>query len=188
MQKCSHHVAYCRHHYFCIACKVYLNHGKQKFKQFRFFDLIILSGTSIPLFSFAEFIQHHYHYCRQDKYRHHKYSWCGSTPSLFFFIYLTICSMVGYTVWTDYARLECHVLSVPVVIYKTFDTYESSFCKYWMYHLLIWNQIARFMGPTCGTPGSYRPQMGPMLAPWSLLSANICISKYMNTRYSPDMG
>ena len=30
--------------------------------------------------------------------------------------------------------------------------------------------IARFMGPTWGPPGSYRPQLGPMLAPWSLLS------------------
>ena len=31
-------------------------------------------------------------------------------------------------------------------------------------------QIARFTGPTWGPPGSYRPQMGPMLAPWTLLS------------------
>ena len=25
-------------------------------------------------------------------------------------------------------------------------------------------QIARFMGPTCGPPGSFRPQMGPIVA------------------------
>ena len=31
------------------------------------------------------------------------------------------------------------------------------------------SQIARFMGPTWGPPGSCRPQMGPMLAPWTLL-------------------
>ena len=31
-------------------------------------------------------------------------------------------------------------------------------------------QITRFMGPTWGPPGSCRPQMGPMLAPWALLS------------------
>ena len=31
-------------------------------------------------------------------------------------------------------------------------------------------QIAKFMGPTWGPPGSWRPQMGPMLAPWTLLS------------------
>ena len=29
---------------------------------------------------------------------------------------------------------------------------------------------AKFMGPTWGPPGSCRPQMGPMLAPWTLLS------------------
>ena len=32
------------------------------------------------------------------------------------------------------------------------------------------SQIASFMGPTWGPPGSCRPQMGPMLAPWTLLS------------------
>ena len=32
------------------------------------------------------------------------------------------------------------------------------------------SQIAKFMGPTCGPPGSCRPQMGPMLSPWALLS------------------
>ena len=33
-------------------------------------------------------------------------------------------------------------------------------------------QIAKFMGPTWGPPGSSRPQMGPMLAPWTLLSGS----------------
>ena len=31
-------------------------------------------------------------------------------------------------------------------------------------------QIAKFMGPPWGPPGFCRPQMGPMLAPWTLLS------------------
>ena len=31
------------------------------------------------------------------------------------------------------------------------------------------SQIAKFMGLTWGSPGSCRPQMGPMLAPWTLL-------------------
>ena len=31
-------------------------------------------------------------------------------------------------------------------------------------------QIAKSMGPTWGPSGSCRPQMGPMLAPWTLLS------------------
>ena len=33
------------------------------------------------------------------------------------------------------------------------------------------SQIARFLGPTRDPPGSCRPQLGPMLAPWTLLSA-----------------
>ena len=34
-------------------------------------------------------------------------------------------------------------------------------------------QIATFVGPTWGPPGSCRPQMGPMLAPWTLLSRTV---------------
>ena len=34
-------------------------------------------------------------------------------------------------------------------------------------------QIARFMGPTWGPLGSCRPQLGPMLAPWALLSGKL---------------
>ena len=36
--------------------------------------------------------------------------------------------------------------------------------------LFIVSQIARFMGPTWGPPGSCWSHMGPMLAPWTLLS------------------
>ena len=36
----------------------------------------------------------------------------------------------------------------------------------------IYTQRAKFMGPTWGPPGSCRPQMGPMLAPWTLLSGH----------------
>ena len=39
-----------------------------------------------------------------------------------------------------------------------------------MQSVSITPQIAKFMGPTWGPPGTCRPQMGPMLAPWTLLS------------------
>ena len=42
------------------------------------------------------------------------------------------------------------------------------------------SQIARFMGPTRGSPGSCRPQMGPMLAPWTLLSGMILHFNYFD--------
>ena len=37
-------------------------------------------------------------------------------------------------------------------------------------HIIQITQIAKFMGATWGLPGSCRPQMGPMLAPLTLLS------------------
>ena len=36
------------------------------------------------------------------------------------------------------------------------------------------SQIARFMGPAWGLPGADRTQVGPMFAPWTLLSGVIC--------------
>ena len=38
--------------------------------------------------------------------------------------------------------------------------------------VFITTQIAKFMGPTWGPAGSCRSQMGPMLAPWTLLSVS----------------
>ena len=44
----------------------------------------------------------------------------------------------------------------------------------WVTSLADWqSQISRFMGPTWSAPGSCRPQMGPMSAPWTLLSGTI---------------
>ena len=41
-------------------------------------------------------------------------------------------------------------------------------------------QIAKFMGPTWGPSGADRTQMGPMLAPWTLLSGEglVCVLPY----------
>ena len=39
-----------------------------------------------------------------------------------------------------------------------------------LFFQITFDQIAKFMGPTWGPPGSCRPQMGRMLAPWTLLS------------------
>ena len=38
------------------------------------------------------------------------------------------------------------------------------------YDITQMSRITKFMGPTWGPHGSCRPQMGPMLAPWTLLS------------------
>ena len=44
-------------------------------------------------------------------------------------------------------------------------------------------QIAKFMGPTWSPPGSCRPQMGPMLAPWTLLSGNDTVSHHLLLKF-----
>ena len=43
-------------------------------------------------------------------------------------------------------------------------------------------QIARFTWPTWGTPGSCRPQLGPMLGPWTLLSGHGTGIEYVISR------
>ena len=43
-------------------------------------------------------------------------------------------------------------------------------------------QITKFTGPIWGPPGSWRPQMGPMLAPWTLLSGWFAASNRSLTR------
>ena len=50
--------------------------------------------------------------------------------------------------------------------------------------LTILTQIAKFMGPTWGTPGSCRPQMGPMLAPWTLLSGLMSHQPYIVPQFT----
>ena len=56
-------------------------------------------------------------------------------------------------------------------------TFEA---REWISHFIP-SQIAKFMGPTWGPPGSCRPQMGPMLAPWTLLSGILyCTSDYLS--------
>ena len=44
-------------------------------------------------------------------------------------------------------------------------------------------QKAKFMGPTWGPPGSCRPQMGPMLASWTLLSGTLCNNDPISIRH-----
>ena len=48
-------------------------------------------------------------------------------------------------------------------------------------------QKTKFMGPAWGPPGSCRSQMGPMLAPWTLLSGtlhNPCMMLYVHSEHT----
>ena len=51
----------------------------------------------------------------------------------------------------------------------TLASYPITLYVYWP---AVPTQIAKFMGPTWGPPGSCLIQMGPMLAPWTLLSGH----------------
>ena len=45
----------------------------------------------------------------------------------------------------------------------------------WLWIRLLITLIARFMGPTWGPSGADRTQMGPMLAPWTLLCGYLSV-------------
>ena len=45
-------------------------------------------------------------------------------------------------------------------------------------------QIARFMWPTWGPHGSERTQVGPMLAPWTLLSAYVSLVEHLGIHFN----
>ena len=69
--------------------------------------------------------------------------------------------------------MNCSRFSVTIIV---FLFQNSSNCGGRLL-VLSWQttQITKFMAPTWG-PGSCRPQMGPMLAPWTLLSGcNQCV-------------
>ena len=67
----------------------------------------------------------------------------------------------------------------PVVLYVWYKhiwplNFMRGVCSYYNgIYQLNKPQIARFMGPTWGPPGSCRSQKGPMLAPWTLLSGHV---------------
>ena len=60
--------------------------------------------------------------------------------------------------WQRNTPPQCHFLCSEALLSGTTQTaYKPT-------------QITKFMGPTWGPSGSWWPQMGPMLAPWTLLS------------------
>ena len=50
------------------------------------------------------------------------------------------------------------------------------FCQVFMKYSMTYSLIARFMGPTWSPSGADRTQVGPILAPWTLLSGLLCPS------------
>ena len=84
---------------------------------------------------------------------------------------------------------SCHIILVSMDLCHTSTPWFSGLPHQ---HQWLWSnieaQIARFMGPTWDPPGSCRPQMGPMLAPWTVLSGSACVispsTKLQQTHWS----
>ena len=78
--------------------------------------------------------------------------------------------------------LDCHSASEvslmdmgkSVNVWPQQSTAKQKPCAYFLGYT-----VAKFMGPTWGPPGFCRPQMGPMLAPRTLLSGVCCIMRLM---------
>ena len=65
----------------------------------------------------------------------------------------------------DRGQVHCEICEISLYIISL------QWCKPLYFYICCWlySQIAKFMGPTWCPPRSCRPQMGPMLAPWTLL-------------------
>ena len=90
-------------------------------------------------------------------------------------------------IWADETRYaqeltQCFVIYLPEIIeYHDRISENNAWIKsLWNLLLVCWitfqtTQITRLMGPTWDPPGSCRPQVGPMLAPWTLLSGEFTV-------------
>ena len=81
--------------------------------------------------------------------------------------------------WNNGMRCMSHYILMPLI--EALSPQHPLECPHWARRLCrdtlqalgrLVPQIARFMGPTWGPPGSCRPQMSPMLAHWTLLSGS----------------
>ena len=90
----------------------------------------------------------------------------------FYNMYHTICTLI-ISYRCDHTK---RVICVRVIYLPIFFMVASLA----LYRLWLPPQIAKFMGPTWGPPGSCRPQMGPMLASWTLLSGSVSVSRYQS--------
>ena len=77
------------------------------------------------------------------------------------FIHLQSILSRYFRFWAQVLRQSCNPVLMTCKTDVTIRPYLDS------------TQITKFMAPTWGPPGSCRPQMGPMLAPWALLSGKL---------------
>ena len=71
--------------------------------------------------------------------------------------------------WT-WASVRCHAMNVDWITSGDIWVARSYWYMYWLKTHIMQSLIASFMEPTWGPSGADRTQVGPMLAPWTLLS------------------
>ena len=92
--------------------------------------------------------------------------WDGHFPCCFCVMFYVIISN------GDYVHQHKLHITLSLIILAHCTLYAASLDR-----LPMTSQIAKFMGPTWGPLRSCRPQMGPMLTPWTLLSGFlVCVS------------
>ena len=90
---------------------------------------------------------------------------------------MSLPSYLSYCRWGNYCGMYLIIMKFPLVPnqrHKNNNHTHAQLCVIQMRLPLI----ARFMGPTWGPSGADRTQVGPMLAPWTLLSGS-CIGTFV---------
>ena len=102
----------------------------------------------------------------------HKYSISKKhTHGSFFVVFCCVLVPGNDTLLVVKKSHECVIITwVKADLFSAKPLQTHSGMNLW---IILANQISKFMGPTWGPPGSWQPQIGPMLAPWTLLSGHI---------------
>ena len=110
---------------------------------------------------------------------------------------MTYCYWLAYSLtvirwYCCCVMMGCHLLSSDVILWRATspDRWHRRLSLLGSSSVRSQTLIARFMGPTWDPSGAHRAQVGPMLAPWTLLSGkwhlfdiSLIIHKYCSIRY-----
>ena len=97
-------------------------------------------------------------------------------------VFIWIIQLVGYYVVINYivSINGNKIIILGIVLEIHVSNTSNDISRVWASKV---TQITKFMGPTWGPPGSCRPQMGPMLAPWILLSGKMSVKQTLYILY-----
>ena len=104
-----------------------------------------------------------------------------------YFLGCTACLLKIQSKWnhktTRGRKSSIHYRAVRNILLYIWPQYS---CNAVQYNMIMIHPDSKVHGPTWGPSGSCRPQMGPILAPWTLLSGQHCICDYPGITLSWD--